>query len=88
MRRCKQCRWWLNDDDHRYNEIINPTDPDTYEPMVLPFEVRECKNPNQTFCERPVRDDGFALQDGSGYQANIYTAENFGCVLWEDGVDG
>ncbi len=88
MKRCKQCRWWIVEDEDRYNGILQPIDPDTYRPMTgLPFEVRECRNPKQTFCERPVISDGFALADGSEYMATLYTAEDFGCVLWEDGVD-
>jgi hypothetical protein len=51
--------------------------------MVTAFEVRFCKHPELMFCERPLRPDGFAVADGSNYQAHLYTAEAFGCVLHE-----
>ena len=80
MERCRTCKFWVvNKGD--WDQISNPFDPDTYEPMKMPFEVRLCQHPDWKFCERPLRDDGFALADGSGYMANLYTAENFGCVL-------
>lgn len=78
MNRCKDCRWWTDTD--QYNGIVHPIDEDTYEEKEMPFLVRECKQPDQAFCERPVWKDGFALADGSGYMAHLYTAEDFGCV--------
>lgn len=66
-----------------HDSIIRPEDPDTYEPMVLPFEVRTCGHPKLLFCERPLERDGFAVADGSEYMAVLYTAEGFGCVRHE-----
>lgn len=78
---CKTCVHWSKKSDGGWNQILEPTDPDTYEPMVFEFEVRECTNPRLLFCERPLDRDGFAVADGSEYMANLYTAEGFGCVL-------
>ena len=47
--------------------------------MALPFEVRVCKHPAQTFSERPVEANGFGVIDGSEYYARLITAEDFGC---------
>lgn len=68
MDQCKTCKHWT---------------PDTYEPMVMPFEVRECKHPKLLFCERPVENPGFAVADGSTYFAGLFTAADFGCVMHE-----
>lgn len=65
------------------DEICHPTDPDTYEPMVMPFAVKLCRHPKQTFAERPVEADGFGVVDGSEYYARLITAEDFGCVRHE-----
>lgn len=51
--------------------------------METLFAVRQCMNPKLLFCERPLTSDGFAVADGSEYMANLYTAEDFGCVKWE-----
>jgi len=64
-------------------QILAPVDPDTFEPMAMPFEVRECKMPAMTFCERPVEPNGFGLADGSEYFATLVTAGDFGCVRHE-----
>jgi hypothetical protein len=82
MERCKTCRFW-EIVQRDYDPIAHPIDPDTYEPMDLPFEVRLCQHPDILFAERPLKDIGAALMDGSQYMALLYTAENFGCVLHE-----
>ena len=63
MNTCKTCKHWR----------------DSYEPMVLPFAVRQCKHPSLTFCERPVESNGFRVAD----MAALVTAEDFGCVRHE-----
>lgn len=80
FRHCKTCRHWQAPERNR---ITEPHDPDTYKPMLLPFEVRECKHPRLLFCERPLEENGFAVADGSEYFAALYTAESFGCVRHE-----
>lgn len=81
---CQTCKHWsVAGPRGSTDEIINPTDPDTYEPMVTTFEVRICKHPRLLFCERPLESDGFAVADGSRYMANLYTAQDFGCLLHE-----
>jgi hypothetical protein len=85
--KCKTCKHWLKDDGH-HSDIMDPYDPDTFEPMKLPFEVRMCKQPKLLFCERPVENPGFAVADGSTYFAGLYTTEDFGCVLHEDKTNG
>lgn len=82
MNRCATCKHWEAPED-RWDNIVFPLDPDTYERMETGFEVRMCLNPKLMFCERPLESNGFALADGSGYKANLYTAEDFGCVRWE-----
>jgi hypothetical protein len=82
MSHCKTCKHWIKDDG-RGDSMTSPCDPDTYEPMEMPFEVRECKHPKLLFCERPVENPGFAVADGSTYFAALYTTEEFGCVMHE-----
>ena len=77
---CKTCVHWRND-DRWSDQLSRPVDPDTYEHMVMPFEVRRCMSPHLLFCERPLERDGFAVADGSEYFAALYTAPDFGCVL-------
>lgn len=82
VERCKTCRWWVRS-DRGYRSIENPVDPDTFQPMKMPFEVRTCTSQKILFCERPIESNGAALEDGSGYRATLYTAENFGCINHE-----
>lgn len=85
MNRCKTCAHWRKPDSDEYlgRDITDPIDPDTYQPMQLPFEVRPCKHPKLLFCERPVESPGFAVADGSTYFAGLYTTEDFGCLMHE-----
>lgn len=86
---CKNCKYWKKEDTHQNyhaDEIIEPYDPDTYQPMEnLPFEVRICLCPEIVYFERQPTDKGVALIDGSNYYARMLTAENFGCVNFEEG---
>lgn len=79
---CQDCKYWSLDVDW-CSEITQPIDPDTFESMDMPFEVRECTNPRLLFCERPVEPNQAALEDGSGYRANLFTGPLFGCTDWE-----
>lgn len=79
---CKTCKHWTFE-NAGYDGIANPIDPDTYEPMKMPFEVRRCGHPELMFCERPLDPIGFAVADGSTYMADLYTAEDFGCIRHE-----
>lgn len=81
MNTCKTCKWWIQDDG--YNEITKPLDPDTCEPMKIPWETRLCKCPKIRFYERPVESNEATICDGSQYYAELCTAEDFGCVLHE-----
>ena len=86
MQTCKTCKHWGYDpavDGWQSSEYCAPLDPDTYLPMKMPFEVRECKNPAKTFHERPVESNGFGVADASNYLALLFTAEEFGCVRHE-----
>lgn len=86
MNRCKTCRHWKEPGpDAHFNvlSITEPADQDTFEPMKRGFITRQCKHPEQTRFEPPVRADGFAITDGSEYFAALCTAEDFGCVLHE-----
>ena len=88
MTTCKTCKHWTAKAPKSFaaKEIFTPTDPDIYKPMQMPFEVRECKHPRMTFCERPVEPNGFGVADGSEYMAMLITAEDFGCVRYEEVV--
>ena len=81
MRTCESCVHWRV--DHQPDSIEEPYDPDTYEPMAMPFEVRRCRHPKLLFCERPLERDGFSVADGSEYFAAFYTGPDFGCVRHE-----
>lgn len=86
MEKCKNCKHWTPpaaDDSWRETEICKPSDPETFEPMVMPFEVRICKSPKMLFCERPVESNGTAVADGSDYFASLMTGEDFGCINFE-----
>lgn len=88
MKTCQTCKHWgvpRATKPHIHDNIVEPTDPDTYKPMVMPFVVKNCGHPELLFCERPLRADGFAVADGSEYAAALYTAEKFGCALHEEG---
>ena len=83
MKRCKTCKHWSQPDGWRERSLCDPIDPDTYKPAVTRFDVRVCRHPEQTFCERPLSKDGFGIADGSTYMATLATAEDFGCVRHE-----
>ena len=80
---CRSCKWWSEPEDQLGEEhsVLHPLDPDTFEPMVFPFEVRICKCPRILFGEHPVESGGACVIDGSGYMAKLLTAENFSCSL-------
>ena len=85
MNTCKTCAHWIDPsdstgDDYHVAALCHPWDIDTAAPMKLPFQVRMCKHPAQTFAERPVEVNGFGVVDGSEYYARLVTAEDFGCV--------
>lgn len=83
---CKRCRHWGSRPEQEGNlySITKPQDPDTYKDAKMPFEVKECCHPSLVRFERPVESNGFALTDGSEYYAALATAEDFGCVRFED----
>lgn len=84
MNTCKTCKHWcLPTDSWNASSLCKPLDQDTYEPMQFKYEVRICKMPSQTFCERPMEANGFGLADASMYFAVLATGEEFGCVRHE-----
>ena len=86
MKTCDTCKHWHIDPDAFVcvKSYYAPMDPDTFRPMEMPFEVRECMHPAKTFCERPVEPNGFGVADGSTFMAIFLTGEKFGCVRHED----
>jgi hypothetical protein len=84
---CKTCKHWTAPDTHidKYSivEICQPVDPDTFEPMVNAFEVRECRSPKIAYFERNPESTGITLVDASEYFARMLTGEDFGCVNHE-----
>ena len=84
MKTCKTCKWWQKDERSGVMKITDPVDPDTYEPMDMPWEVRFCLCPRVRFFERPVGRNEAAVVDGSEYWARLCTGPEFGCVLHEE----
>lgn len=82
---CKTCAYWIAPSDP--NECTAGEYDEVFDRAKLPFEVRECKHPEKSFCEPPKGPDGFATLDGSGYRAALYTGENFGCLRWTEASD-
>lgn len=83
MKQCKTCQHWQLPDPPGHgliSEIIQPTDPDTMEPMAVTFEVGLCNSPHLMFCERPLKSHGATLVDGSQFFSKLLTGEDFGCV--------
>lgn len=80
MAHCIDCKYWHKADKDCNDGITNPVDPDTYEPMEMPFQVLPCNHPNITLFERNPDPRGVSLVDGSDYYAQMYTGPMFGCV--------
>ena len=83
--KCKDCKFWYDSRGEWCfgHMIINPIDPDTDDPMEMPFEVRECKSPKITLFERNPDPSGVSLTDASEYFARMCTGPDFGCVNFE-----
>lgn len=86
-RTCRTCRHWgltPNGRDRSWDDIVTPIDEDTFEPKVMPFEVRYCTAPKLIRFERPVEPDQASCIDGSRYVANLATGPEYGCVHHEE----
>lgn len=86
MNTCKTCKHWRHNYDDMFeysDQICRPVDQDTYKPMVMPFEVRECLHPALVKFERTSEENGFGVTDGSEYMARLTTGPDFGCVRHE-----
>ena len=78
---CKSCIWWeVRKHEDAYDPVLFPIDPDSCERMVMPFEVRECYNPQLRKFERPINRNQAAVCDGSKYEARLVTGPEFGCI--------
>lgn len=85
MKKCNTCKWWTKPEDgDGIMKITDPIDPDTYDPMEMPWDVRFCACPRIRFYERPIEPDEAAVVDGSEYFAKLCTGPDFGCVLHEE----
>lgn len=71
---CKTCKHWHLGEENRYNSEANAA--------KWGHRVRRCKHPRLLFYQRPDK-DAAAVCDGSQYQAELITGEEFGCVLHE-----
>lgn len=82
MNTCDTCQYWKPTPENYYNyeEILRPTDPDTYQPMQVEFEVRLCQCPKKVRFERPPAADFASVVDGSNYRAELATGPKFGCI--------
>jgi hypothetical protein len=83
MSKCKDCKWWVKPPQGDYDSVSYPEDPDTFERMEMPFNVYKCECPKVFTLERAVVANGVTIMDGSGFFAQMYTGEDFGCVNWE-----
>lgn len=80
---CKNCKHWKNEETD-YSDIIQPFDPDTYEDMKMPWEVRYCQSPDILFYERPVKPTQACVVDGSQYHAALITGPEFFCPNFDE----
>ena len=86
MDKCKTCKHWTSpsaNENWDAASICHPVDPDTYERMKMPFEVRMCESPKIVYFERNPDSTGISLTDASRYYASMLTGEDFGCVNYE-----
>ena len=91
---CSTCKHWVLDKDDRYNSLISPEDPVTYEHEETEeaiaakwgHAVRRCRCPKITFYQRPER-DGATVCDGSEYMAELLTGQDFGCIHHESNAN-
>lgn len=80
MGNCKSCKYWkVKDEDMSCKDIIKPSDPDSFKPMKMPWEVRFCTSPDLLFFERPVAPNQACVIDGSEYMAKLITGPDYGC---------
>ncbi len=82
MNTCDTCQHWKRP-QYDYEGIIDPLDPDTYQPMKMPFEVRYCEHPRLMTFERPLEPDQASCIDGSDFRAVLATGPKFGCIHHE-----
>jgi hypothetical protein len=78
--RCKDCKHW-GSIDWDEEDFIKPWE--SYTEKNYDFKVKRCSNPKLLFYERPTEINGFAVTDGECYMVQLHTAEDFGCVLFE-----
>jgi hypothetical protein len=63
VKTCKTCKFWTTEEGNNYPvNVMVPIDPDTWEPMEMPWEVRRCECPRIRFFERPVERDEAAVK--------------------------
>ncbi len=79
---CYTCKHWKIEDDESHWRLF-PEDPDTFEKMKMPFEVRYCRHPRLMQFERPIEPDQASCMDGSEFRADLATGPEFGCVHHE-----
>lgn len=82
MNKCQTCKWWAKKSDWE-NGKLEPVDSETFEPMVMPYEVRFCTSPLLARFEFPPDKNRASLYDGSEYYAEIVSGPDFGCVNHE-----
>ena len=81
--RCKTCRWWVIDREHRIPFHLWPRD-ENYEAVMPSWETRVCTSPKLEFYAAPGTPSGAVVFDGSQYMAELATGEDFGCVNHEE----
>ena len=81
-KRCLNCRWWNIPEAIAYYDMWNPTDCDTFDPMLGIVEIRKCTSPMLLFHERPVTSKQASVYDGSDYFGILVTGKDFHCSSW------
>lgn len=84
--KCSTCRHWGRDKSECHDDVFDPKDEDTYEPIKTQFKVRQCMSNKLQRFDRPKTSDGFSVLDGEHYMAKLATGEDFYCKHWE-GID-
>ena len=82
MQTCETCKYWTGRD--KCDRVTDPEDPDTWEPMAMPWLVRYCEHPRLMQFERPIERDQASCVDGSNYRARLACGPDFGCVHYAE----
>jgi hypothetical protein len=80
---CSNCKHWGRDNSLCHDDVFEPCDEETFEPIKTEFKVWQCMNPKLLRFIGPITSDGFSVLDGEYYMAKLATGEDFCCIHWE-----